>query len=260
MSKDEDFLKECNEEINKQGENKTFKKITRQWIDESIKTNYSYHFTWLGRPIIQYPQDIIETQQLIWKIQPDLIIETGIARGGSLIFYASILELISQCGGTDNSKVLGIDIEIRKKNKEEILRHPMSRRIEMIEGSSTDKDVIRQVKDKAQGAKKVMVCLDSNHTHDHVLSELRLYAPFVSINSYLIVFDTVVEDLPNELIKNRPWSKGNNPKTAVFKYLNELKDKDIYALDGKQLNLEIDKSIDNKLMITVAPSGYLKRR
>ena len=260
MSKDEDFLKECNEEINKQGKNEPFKKITRQWIDESIKTKYSYHFTWLGRPIIQYPQDIIETQQLIWKIQPDLIIETGIARGGSLIFYASILELISQCGGPDNSKVLGIDIDIRKKNKEEILRHPMSRRIEMIEGSSTDKDVIRQVKDKAQRAKKVMVCLDSNHTHDHVLSELRLYAPFVSINSYLIVFDTVVEDLPNELIKNRPWSKGNNPKTAVFKFLNELKDKDIYALDGKQLNLEIDKSIENKLMITVAPSGYLKRR
>ena len=259
MSKDEDFLKECNKEIIKQGENKTFKTITKQWFNESIKTKYSYHFEWLGLPIIQYPQDIIETQQLIWKIQPDLIIETGIARGGSLIFYASILELISQCGGHNNSKVLGIDINIKKKNKEEILKHPMSKRIEMIEGSSIDKDVIRQVKDRAHGAKKVMVFLDSNHTHDHVLNELRLYAPFVSINSYLIVFDTVVEDLPNELIKNRPWSKGNNPKTAVFEYLNELKDKDIYALDGKQLNLEIDKSIDHKLMITVAPSGYLKR-
>ena len=159
---------------------------------------------------------------MLWSIKPDLIIETGIARGGSLIFYASILELIAQCGGPNNARVLGVDIDIRAHNKEAILDHPMSKRIEMIQGSSIDQSTVEQVKQIAKNAKRVMVCLDSNHTHNHVLEELRLYAPLVSVDSYLIVFDTVVEDLSSNLSGDRPWAKGNNPKTAVFEYLKEI--------------------------------------
>lgn len=177
-----------------------------------------------------------------------------------MIFYASILELIAQCGGPIDAKVLGIDIDIRAHNKEAILAHPMSKRIEMIQGSSIDESIVKRVKQKAKSAKKVLVCLDSNHTHDHVLEELRHYAPMVSINSYIIVFDTVVEDLPSSLIKDRPWSKGNNPKTAVFEYLKELdNNKNISGIDGQELRLVIDKHIEDQLLITVAPSGFLRR-
>jgi cephalosporin hydroxylase len=202
---------------------------------------------------------IVGTQQLLWSVQPDLIIETGIARGGSLIFYASILELIAQCGGPANAKVLGIDIDIRSHNKDAILAHPMSKRIEMIQGSSIDKAIADQVKQRARSAKKVLVCLDSNHTHEHVLNELRLYAPLVSLNSYVIVFDTAVEDLPSNLIKDRPWARGNNPKTAVIQYLKEIQNKEQAAEDGLMLNLEFDRDIENQLLITVAPSGFLRR-
>lgn len=259
MSEEKEFKKQCVEEIAQQGKNVSLNQLTRQWVDESIKTNYSYHFEWLGRPIIQYPQDIVGTQQLLWQIKPDLIIETGIARGGSLIFYASILELIAQCGGPNDAKVLGIDIDIRAHNKDAILAHPMSKRIEMIQGSSIDESIVEQAKQKAQSAKKVLVCLDSNHTHDHVLQELRHYAPMVSINSYIIVFDTVVEDLPSSLIKDRPWSKGNNPKTAVLEFLQEIKATKRLALDGSRLNLALDTQLESQLLITVAPSGFLRR-
>jgi cephalosporin hydroxylase len=260
MNEEQKFRIQCLSEISEQGSSDTLNSLTRQWVDESIKTNYSYHFEWLGRPVIQYPQDLVGTQQLLWSIQPDLIIETGIARGGSLIFYASILELIAQCGGPPNAKVLGIDIDIRKQNEDAILRHPMANRIEMIQGSSIEKSVADQVSERARSAQKVMVCLDSNHTHEHVLQELRLYAPLVSLGSYIIVFDTVVEDLPSSLIKDRPWAKGDNPKTAVYEYLQELKDKHIHDEEGVRLQLEIDNDIQSRLMITVAPSGYLRRK
>lgn len=260
MDEEQKFRIQCLSEISEQESSDTLNSLTRQWVDESIKTNYSYHFEWLGRPVIQYPQDLVGTQQLLWSIQPDLIIETGIARGGSLIFYASILELIAQCGGPPNAKVLGVDIDIRKQNEDAILRHPMAKRIEMIQGSSIEKSVADQVSKRARSAKKVLVCLDSNHTHEHVLQELRLYAPLVSLGSYIIVFDTVIEDLPSSLIKDRPWAKGDNPKTAVYEYLQELKDKDIYDEQGVRLQLEIDNDIQSRLMITVAPSGYLRRK
>ena len=259
MSEEQKFKIQCLKEVSEQAGSDKLNTLTRQWINESIKTNYSYHFEWLGRPVIQYPQDLVGAQQLIWSIQPDLIIETGIARGGSLIFYASILELIAQCGGPSNAKVLGIDIDIRRHNKDAILAHPMAKRIEMIQGSSIENSVVEQVRKRANSAKKVMVCLDSNHTHEHVLQELRLYAPLVSLGSYVIVFDTVVEDLPGNLVKDRPWAKGNNPKTAVYEYMQELKDKDIRDKEGLKVELEIDEDIQSKLMITVAPSGYLKR-
>lgn len=207
----------------------------------SNSAKYSYNFSWMGRPIIQYPQDMIAMQEIIYEVKPDLIIETGIAHGGSLIYYASLLELIG------NGEVLGIDIDIRVHNKREIESHKMYKRIKMIEGSSVDEAVVEKVRKISEG-KKVLVSLDSNHTHDHVLKELQLYSPFVSTGSYIVVFDTIVEDLPeNYFSEARPWSVSNNPKTAVYEF---LKSNDQFI---------IDEMIDNKLLISVAPEGYLKK-
>lgn len=227
-----------NEELCKSG---------NKFLSSSFLPKYSYNFSWLGRPIIQYPQDIVAMQELIWSVQPDLIIETGIAHGGSLIFSASMLELNALCGGPQNAEVLGIDIDIRQHNREAIETHPMFKRISMIQGSSIALEVIEQVKSKAADKHKILVCLDSNHTHDHVLAELESYAPLTSVGSYCIVFDTIVEDLPEDMFSDRPWGPGNNPKTAVWEYLKTHPE------------FAIDKSIQHKLLITVAPDGYLKR-
>lgn len=204
------------------------------------KYKYTYNFNWLGRPIIQLPQDMMTMQEIIWNVKPDLIIETGIAHGGSLVFYASMLELIG------NGDVVGIDIDIRDHNRIEIMNSPMYKRITMIEGSSIDKNIVELVSEVSKLRKKILVVLDSNHTHDHVLKELQLYSPLVTKGSYLVVMDTLVDDLPDELFKNRPWGKGNNPKTAVKEF---LKNNDRF---------EVDRDIEGKLLITVAPSGYLK--
>jgi cephalosporin hydroxylase len=196
----------------------------------------------MGRPIIAFPQDMVAMQEIIWDIKPDLIIETGVAHGGSIVYYASMLELV---GG--DGLVLGIDIDIRAHNRELIESHPMMKRIKLIEGSSTEKETFNQVKEISEGKKKILVCLDSNHTHDHVLEELKLYAPLVSNGSYCVVFDTIVEDMPDDYNWNRPWGKSENPKTAVWEYLKSNDD------------FVIDESIQNKLLITVAPQGFLKK-
>jgi cephalosporin hydroxylase len=201
----------------------------------------------MGRPIIQYPQDIIAMQEIIWSIKPDLIIETGIAHGGSLIFSASMLELNATCGGPQDAGVLGLDIDIRAHNRKEIEAHPMAKRISMIQGSSVDPEIIERVKAKAARSDCVLVCLDSNHTHDHVLAELKAYAPLTSVGSYCVVFDTIIEDVPDEMFPDRPWGPGNNPRTAVREYLKTHPE------------FEIDKRIDHKLLISVAPDGFLKR-
>ena len=254
-----EFKAKCSEQIEQQGRDKELKKKGMDWLVHAADTGYSHHFEWLGRPIIQLPQDIVGTQQILWKVQPDLIIETGIARGGSLIFYASLLELIAQCGGAADAKVLGIDVDIRSHNKKAILEHPMSKRIEMIEGSSVSHDVIAQVRKIAAKHKRILVCLDSNHTHEHVLQELELYAPLVSIGSYCIVFDTVIEDMPDGWFKDRPWKRGSNAKTAVHQYLGELRNGKVLSIGDVRLQFEIDKEIENQLLITVAPDGYLRR-
>ena len=189
---------------------------------------------------------MIAMQEIIWDVKPDLIIETGIAHGGSLIFSAAMLELVSVCTGIEG-EVLGIDIDVRPHNRKAIEEHPLSKRITMIEGSSIDLEIFRQVNEKIQYKKRILICLDSNHTHEHVLAELELYAPLTTIGSYCVVFDTVVEDMPRELAGDRPWGPGNNPKTAVHQYLKSHPE------------FEIDKNIDNKLLISVAPDGYLKR-
>jgi len=217
------------------------RRASREFMEISAAKKYAYNFDWLGLPIIQYPQDIVAMQEILWSVKPDLVIETGIARGGSLIFYASILELIGK------GQVLGIDIDIREHNRKTILKHKLAKRIIMIEGSSTDPAILNQVQKIAKGKKKIMVCLDSNHAGDHVLRELELYSPFVSKGSYLVVFDTVLEYLPKTVMKNKPWNKKNNPMTAVRKFLKGNK------------NFVVDKKIEDKLLLTVAPNGYLKR-
>lgn len=210
------------------------------FMRESIGVKYSYNFSWMGRPIIQYPQDMIAMQEILWKVRPDLIVETGIAHGGSLVYYASLCELIG------HGEVLGIDIDLRAHNRVALETHPMAKRIRLLQGSSTDPAIVEQVRAQAAG-KRVLVVLDSNHTHDHVLAELEAYAPLVSIGSYCVVFDTVVEDLPAGLYPERPWDVGNNPKTAVHEYLR------------RDNRFEIDRDIEAKIQITVAPDGYLRR-
>ena len=253
MDKHEEFLEECHAEIRNMSDNQNLNQLTKSWMNAANKEKYSYHFQWLGRPIIQYPQDIVALQEIIWSTQPDLIIETGIAHGGSLILSASILALLdlfdSERGlhGAPSRRVVGVDIDIRTHNKDAILKHPLSSRIELIEGSSVNSAIISKIQNIAEGYKKVMVILDSNHTHDHVLEELRLYSAFVSKNCYMVVFDTVVEFLDNDSFEDRPWDVGNNPWTAVQSFLSETQD---YV---------VDKDLENKLQITVAPGGFLKR-
>lgn len=215
--------------------------LTRRWFQRASALEYSYHFKWLGLPIIQFPQDMIALQELVWNVQPDLIVETGVARGGSLIFYASLLELI----GNDGT-VIGIDIDIRPQNRKAIEAHPMARRVKLLQGSSVADEIVEEVFRQAAQAKRVLVILDSNHTHEHTLEEMRCYSPLVDKGSYLVVLDTVIEDMPAAFSKERPWGPGNNPKTAVHEFLKTDR------------RFEIDRSIQHKLQITVGPDGYLK--
>lgn len=257
MNSDEEFYAKRKESLLRLGRDDNLREIARRFIDQSAQHRYSYNFDVFGRPIIQYPQDIVAIQELIWEVRPDLIIETGIAHGGSLILSASMLALLDmvdsiEAGETfvptvSSRKVLGIDIEIRNHNRLAIEMHPMASRIEMIQGSSIDPKVITQVYEIAKRYHRILVFLDSNHTHNHVLSELNAFAQLTSIGSYCVVFDTVIEDLPSDMFPDRPWGPGDNPKTAVREYLS------------MHPEFEIDESIQNKLLITVAPDGYLKR-
>lgn len=240
MNPIDQFKKECADRVAAYGKNDELKDAAHQFNVVSNREKYSYNFSWMGRPIIQYPQDMIAMQELIWEIQPDLIIETGVAHGGSLIFYASLMELIGK------GEIVGIDIDIRAHNREAIESHPMFKRITLLEGSSLSEEIVSQVKNIAKDKKTILVSLDSNHTHEHVLEELRLYAPYTSIGSYCVVFDTIVEDMPKAMY-DRPWDVGDNPKTAVWAFMKEND------------SFEINKEIDNKLLISVAPDGYLKR-
>ena len=237
---DEEFEQRNKKFINSMNKNKSLLKKSKDWIDNVFDYEYVYHFRWLGRPIIQFPQDMVAVQELIWKIKPDFIIESGIARGGSLIFYASILELLN------HGKIIGIDIDIRKHNRIEIENHTLFKRIKLIEGSSIDDSVIHKIKKIIKDKKKIMILLDSHHTEQHVLEELEKYSPFVRSGSYVVVFDTIIENMKKHHSENRPWNHGNNPKTAVTKFLKKNK------------RFKIDKEIQKKLLITSCPDGYLK--
>lgn len=252
-----DFQNEVAQRIAEVPANQALCDSAAAFLLNSAEAKYSYNFSWQSRPIIQYPQDIVAMQELIWKVKPDLIIEAGIAHGGSLIFNASMLALLDMCDAIEAGvmldpkhsarKVLGIDIDIRAHNWAAIEAHPMASRIQMIQGSSIAPEVIEQVHAVAGNYSRILICLDSNHTHDHVLAELEAYAPLTSIGSYCVVFDTLVEDMPKAIYPDRPWGPGNNPKTAVWEYLKTHPE------------FEVDKCIQNKLLITVAPDGYLKR-
>lgn len=246
MGKYEQFKQECAVEIATQGSDASLLKLSSDWINHANSHKYSYHFEWMGRPIIQYPQDILAIQEILWAVKPDLIVETGVAHGGSLILSASLLELNAACGGPQDAEVLGIDIDIRAHNREAIEKHPMFKRITLLQGSSVDEGTAENVRKFAQGKQRVLVILDSNHTHEHVLRELELYSSLIKAGSYLVVFDTVIEDMPDELFPDRPWGKGDNPKTAVWQF---LKSNDRFV---------IDRQMQDKLLITVAPDGFLK--
>ena len=245
---DREFENERRHSIDAIGADPDLSRLTGDWLSRAQELRYSYSFDWLGLPIIQYPQDIVAMQELVWSTKPDLIIETGIARGGSAIFYASLLELNAMCGGPADARILAIDIDIRAANRAAIEAHPLSGRVRMVQGSSIDSQIVEQVKEQAKGSSKVLVCLDSNHTHDHVLEELRAYAPMVTPGSYCVVFDTLIEDLPAAAVGERPWGPGDNPLTAVRAFLQEND------------HFEIDESRHQKLQITVAREGYLRRR
>lgn len=251
------FDKEVAARIAANGTNAALQLDMQRSLLSSLEAGYSYNFAWLGRPIIQYPQDIVAIQELIWQLKPDLVIETGIAHGGSLILSASLLAMLDYADAVGSGtaldprqsrrRVLGVDIDIRVHNRAAIERHPLSHLIEMIEGSSIAPDIVARVHDLAAKYERVLVLLDSNHTHDHVLAELKAYAPLTSVGSYCVAFDTVIEDMPAAMFPDRPWGPGNNPKTAVREYLKTHPE------------FEIDVAVDNKLLISVAPNGYLKR-
>jgi cephalosporin hydroxylase len=252
-----EFENQVSQRIDAIAMDEQLKRSAALFMQTSFQPKYSYNFSWLGRPIIQYPQDMAVMQELIWQTKPDLIIETGIAHGGSLILSASMLALLDMCEAiesgetfdpkTSRRKVLGLDIDIRAHNREAIEAHPMGSRIQMIQGSSIAPEVVEQVHQLATSYQRILVCLDSNHTHDHVLAELEAFASLTSKGSYCVVFDTIVEDMPAEMFPDRPWGPGNNPKTAVWEYLKTHPE------------FVIDKSIQHKLLITVAPDGFLKR-
>jgi cephalosporin hydroxylase len=236
------FLKDACASALKMGEDSELQSLARDVITRSDQHHWSYQWTWLGVPIIQMPPDIVATQEIIWRTKPQLIIETGVARGGSLILYASILELIGE------GKVIGIDLEIRPHNRESIESHPLSKRIELIESDALSPELNALLKEKTRGVERVMVILDSNHTHEHVKRELELFADFVTEGQYLIVADTVVEYIPEQEHRPRPWGVGNNPATALRDFMS-----------GND-RFETDAVINSKLLITSSPGGYLVRK
>jgi cephalosporin hydroxylase len=240
-----------------------------RWLRESLGYRYSYNFSSLGRPIIQYPQDMVAVNELIWKIRPDVIIETGVAHGGSLIQSAAALALLDYCDAVEGNvpldtkksrrRVIGIDIDIRPQNHKALQAHPLAHKLDLVVGSSIDPAVVASVRKRVAPSEKVMVLLDSNHTHAHVHAELESYAPLVSLESYCVVFDTVIELLPPDQYPDREWAPGNSPLSAVKQYLSTLSRDRVNACDGARLSFQMDSELNSKLMISVAPDGYLRR-
>ena len=237
------FYSERAANINAMGHDEELRIKSLNWMLHADNYKYTYNFTWLGQPIIKFPNDIIVQQEIMWKLKPDLVIETGIAHGGSIIFTSSMMEIM----GIDG-EVVGIDIDIRQHNRILIEEHPMAKRIIMYEGSSTSEEIVESVRKHAIGKKCVMVVLDSLHSHQHVYNELKAYAPLVTVGSYCILPDTFIEFFPKGYYsQNRPWDVGDNPYTAMKQYLEET---DMF---------EVDHNLTNKAMITETIDGYLRR-
>jgi len=243
MSNAEEYITNRDLQVEKNLHDTDLKMATHIMADNLIRTNYIKNFTWLGRPVLQYPTDLMVVQELIWQIKPNIIIETGLAMGGSAVFFSSILSCLGNGG-----QVVSIDVDIRKDAREALVPHPMADRITMIEGSSIDEKVVEQVRRKIHPGMAIMVVLDSNHTEEHVMKELYLYSPMVTIGSYLIVQDTAIEIWDEKYPSpNRPWGKGDNPMTAVKKFL-EINN-----------NFMVDKEIGTRALITGSSDGWLKR-
>ncbi|MDX2256960.1 MAG: CmcI family methyltransferase [Pseudanabaenaceae cyanobacterium bins.39] len=253
MSDLKNFELESIENIKKLSSDPEVKNVSQEWINKTGPHKYVYNWRWMGLPIIQLPADVVATQEIIWMVKPTVIIETGVARGGSLIFNASQLALLDLCengkASIEESKrrCIGIDIDIRQHNRDAIVSHPLSPMIQLIEGSSISDQTLNKVKNLLHPEDKVLVILDSNHTHDHVKAELEQYSPLVSCGSYIIVHDTGIEYAVESLFHNRDWGIGNNPLTASKEFL----------LSNK--NFQVDQIVSGKLQITSSPDGYLKR-
>lgn len=263
------FKQEQRKSLEGYGRDAAWQELSSKWLERALEHQYMYKYSWMGRPIIQMPSDMVVLQEIIWDVKPDLVIEAGIAHGGSLIMSASLLALLDYCDAVEEGtvldpakpkrRVLGIDIDIRAHNKALIEAHPLFGRIDMIEGSSIEAETIDKVREIAGRHSRILVCLDSNHTHDHVMAELKAYAPLVSKGSYCVVFDTIVEDLPGDAFPGRPWSPGNNPKTAVHAFLAEIAANPPLAADGGTLSFEIDSALADKQLLSFAPDGHLRR-
>lgn len=237
----QDFNNEHDERIKAFASDEEFLRVSNLWRAMALERKYMNNFSWLGRPLIQFPGDVIAVQELISAIKPSLIIETGIAHGGSLILSASLLKMNNIKG-----RVIGVDIDIREHNYSAIKAHAHSDIITLYQGSSVDPQIISKIKSSIDPNDTVMVFLDSNHTHEHVISELNAYSEMVTKGSYLVVFDTHVEDMPDSYVwPDRPWGKGNNPKTAVHEWL------------PNNSNFLIDKDLEHKILLTSAPDGFL---
>jgi cephalosporin hydroxylase len=217
-----------------------FRVLSHLWTRSNWHNRLSYEVAWLGIPIIQLPEDMVVMQELIWKVRPDVIVESGIAHGGALVLYASILELLGR------GKVVGVDVEIRKYNRLAIEAHPLSHRIELIEGDSLADETVQEVRSRITPGERVMVALDSNHTREHVLGELERYAPLVTPNSYLVVFDSVMALVADAPAAGEGWAE-DNPLEAVRRFM-----------DGND-DFEVDRAYE-RLAVTYCQGGVLRRR
>ena len=238
---DPDFTEWKTNLLKNQKNDSTFQEISQAWIRKSVELKYSYQFEWLGVPIIQLPTDMTSFQDIIWKCKPDLIIECGVARGGSLVFWASMQEI---CG--IEPKVLGIDIEIREHTHKAIHESRYSKKIELLEASSILPSTANAAAEIAAKHNNVMVVLDSSHTHNHVLEELNLYSKFVTSGQYLLDLDTIIDDLPVD--QTRPWGPGTSPKSAIHAFMKQ------------DTNFTIERKYEESAVFTVAPSGFLRKK
>lgn len=236
-----EFERQKREDAAAMGQDDALWQQSLQWMVAAAKYHYTYGFTWLGHPIIQLPADIVLLQEIVWGLKPEVIIETGVARGGSLIFYASLLKLIGREG-----RVVGVDIDIRAHNRAAIEADPLAAAIRLVQGSSIAGETVARVRELAEGRSRALVVLDSNHTHDHVMRELELYSPLVKKGGFLVVFDTSVEDAPAGFCRDRPWGKGNNPRTAVQAFIRN------------NARFVVDATFHNRAQITSARGGYLR--
>jgi cephalosporin hydroxylase len=223
-----------------------FRLISKEWLAVGWTQRYSYGFTWLGRPLIQLPEDVLRIQEVIHRVKPDVIVETGVAHGGSLIFYASL------CKATDRGRVVGIDIEIRPHNRRAIEEHPLSRYITLVEGSSTDAAIVQQVKGMIRPRETVLVILDSNHSKGHVLAELEAYASFVTPGSYIVATDGIMADVAGRPGSQPGW-EWDNPQDAARAFAEK---NPAFKLEDPAPLFNEGKITDR---VTYWPSAYLKR-